>query len=543
MLIALLLVSIVILALAYRFYGAFLCRRCQIDDKHETPAHTRNDGVDYVPTRPSILFGHHFSSIAGGGPIVGPILATMLFGWGPTWLWILAGAIFIGGVHDFGSVIMSMRYRGRTISEITHSLVGVRTGMFFRLFLILALIYVIIVFLDLIASTFKEEPSVATASGWFILCAVLFGLMLRWKGLPWGITLLLFIPATFAGLWIGHLFPANIPTDLLGGNFWLVLIITYCFVAAVLPVNVLLQPRDFLSSIFLYAMMAVGLVGLLFSDADLQAPLFRGFSTGDSNPAYLFPVLFITVACGACSGFHSLVASGTTSKQIDRERHVKPVAYGGMLVEGLLAVFAMACVAILSAGEIKGKDAVTIFANGASVFMTALHIPQEFGREFTALTVSTFLLTTLDTCTRLTRFMISEMLNWEGKAARYLGTLGVVLIPALVVTQKFDGVPPWKALWPLFGATNQMIAGLALVTFLVFLKDRQLAYRFALIPAMFMMITPLTALVLMAMDLSADNWLLPLMSAGMFILGVCVAGMSLKFVFKAESMKPGVARS
>lgn len=541
MLIAILAISIIFLALAYRLMGNFLCRHCQVDDSRKTPAETNYDGVDYVPTRTSILFGHHFSSIAGAGPIVGPVLATMYFGWGPTWLWIVIGAIFFGGVHDFGSILMSLRYRGRTITEITNSLVGQRTAMFFRLFLVLALFYVIIVFLDLTASTFVAAPAVATASGWFILCAVVFGLALRWKGLPWPVTLAIFIPLTFVGLWLGHEFPAIIPEDFLGPvsakSFWLLLIGIYCFSAAVLPVNILLQPRDFLSSIFLYAMMLVGILGLLFSGETLRAPIFSGFNTGMADPGYIFPVLFITVACGACSGFHSLVASGTTSKQIARESDAKPVAYGAMLLEALLAIFAMASVAIISQGDVQGKDPVQIFSIGAAVFMSALHIPEAYGREFTALTVSTFLLTTLDTCARLTRFMLSEMFKWEGASVRYLGTLIVVLVPSLISLQTFDGQPAWKALWPLFGATNQMMAGLALVTFVVFLKDRRLGYRFAMFPAMLMMLTPLTALVFMAMKFSPDNWFLPLISMGMFVLGISVAGMSLKFVFEVDSMK------
>ncbi len=422
---------------------------------------------------------------------------------------------------------MSLRYRGRTVTEITNSLVGPQTGMFFRIFLILSLIYVIIVFLDLTAGAFASSPAVATSSGWFMACAVGFGLVLRSKGLPMWATLTIFIPLTFAGLAVGHFFPA----EGIGKNTWLTLIVVYCFGAAVLPVNVLLQPRDFLSSIFLYAMMLVGVLGLLFSGRTLQAPLFTGFSSAVPNVGYLFPVLFITVACGACSGFHSLVASGTTSKQIERESDAKPVAYGSMLVEGLLAVFALATIAIFSQDDLAGKGPVEIFSSGAAVFMSTFGIPEQIGREFTALTVSTFLLTTLDTCTRLTRFMISEMFGWDGPAARYLGTLGVVIVPALVALQSFDGMPAWKALWPLFGATNQLIAGLALVTFMVFLKDRRIGYHFVMIPALFMMICPLTALVFMAMNFSADNWLIPSISIAMFILGIFVAGMSLKFVF------------
>lgn len=533
MLVALMLASMVLLAVAYRWYGNFLCRRCQVDDRRETPAVTQEDGVDYVPTAPSIVFGHHFSSIAGAGPIVGPVLATMYFGWAPTWVWILIGSIFVGGVHDFGSILMSLRSRGRTISDITRQLIGERTARFFRVFLILALIYVIIVFLDLTASTFAGTPAVATASGWFIVCAVAFGLALRWRGLSFGVTMAIFVPLTFAGLALGHWFPA----DILSHNGWLAVILVYCFVAAVLPVNWLLQPRDFLSSTFLYAMMFVGVLGALFAGESLQAPVFHGWTTPHVNPGFLFPVLFITVACGACSGFHSMVASGTTSKQIRRESDARPVGYGAMLVEGLLAVFAMASVAILSGGDLEGKNAVQVFSLGASRFMAALGIPPELGAEFTALTVSTFLLTTLDTCTRLARFLLQEMFDWESDRGRYTGTLIVLVLPTLLAFQTFDGEPAWKAIWPLFGSTNQLMAALALVTFVVYLRDRKIAYRFALIPAVFMLLTPLVALAFMVADREV-GWLLRGMSLGMFALGVYVAGMSLRFVLRGREEEP-----
>lgn len=529
MLIVILIGSALFLLIAYRSYGRFLTRRCQLDDSRPTPAQQRNDGVDFVPTNASIVFGHHFSSIAGAGPIVGPILATLYFGWGPTLIWILLGAIFIGGVHDFGSTLMSMRNRGRTLSEITRQLIGLRTALFFRIFLILALVYVIIVFLDLTASTFAATPAVATASGWFILSALIFGLVLRKAGLPLWLVLLIFVPVSFAGLAIGHWFPADGPSK----NFWLLAILSYCFVAAILPVNVLLQPRDFLSSMFLYAMMGLGVVGLIFSGQTMVAPVFQGFVTESANPGYLFPVLFITVACGACSGFHSMVASGTTSKQLKRESDSRRVAYGGMLVEGLLAVFALATIAILSLGQIEGKNAVQIFSTGAAVFMSSLGIPQSLGAEFTALTVSTFLLTTLDTCTRLARFLIEELFEWESRFSRIIGTIAVLCLASVFAFQTFDGQPAWKAIWPLFGATNQLMAALALVTFVVYLKDQNIRYRFALIPAAFMLVTPLVALLFMVLDANI-GLALQAVSLAMFLLGIYVSSVSLKFVFKCD---------
>ncbi len=530
MLQVILVLSVLFFVLAYRFYGKFLAARCRSDDGHPTPATTHNDGVDYVPTRTSIVFGHHFSSIAGAGPIVGPIFAAQYFGWGPTWLWILIGSIFVGGVHDYGSTLMSLRFAGRTVSEITRSLVGKGTAQFFRIFLLLTLMYVIIVFADLTAGTFSTEPAVATASGWFVAAAVLFGWLLRRKGARFGRLLLIFVPLTFAGLLVGNL----LPSPALSKNFWLALVLIYSLVAAVLPVDTLLQPRDFLSSTFLFAMLLLGVIGMMITDASFQIPLFEGFTTDKVNPGYLAPMLFITVACGACSGFHSLVASGTTSKQLKRESDAQRVAYGGMLLEGILAVFALATVAILSGADTQGMNPVAVFASGASVFFAHLGVPAELGVEFAALTVSTFLLTTLDTCTRLSRFLLEEFFDWRDQTSRYLGTLLVLIPPAALVFQTFNGEPAWKAIWPMFGSTNQLMAALALVTFVVYLKAKGIRYTFALIPALFMLAMPLLAMGLMALD-PEQSAVLRLLSVGMLVLGVFVAAMSLNFVSRGET--------
>ncbi|MBC2595332.1 carbon starvation protein A [Ruficoccus amylovorans] len=529
MLQVILLLSVLFFVFAYRFYGKFLASRCRSDDSRPTPACTHADGVDYVPTRASIVFGHHFSSIAGAGPIVGPIFAAQYFGWGPTWLWILIGSIFVGGVHDYGSTLMSLRFAGRTVSEITRSLVGKKTAQFFRIFLLLTLMYVIIVFADLTAGTFRTEPAVATASGWFVVAAVIFGWLLR-KGMKFGPLLLVFVPLTFAGLAVGNFFPAPV----LDKNLWLAVVMVYALVAAVLPVDMLLQPRDFLSSTFLFAMLILGVGGMLLTGASFQIPAFEGFITDKVNPGYIAPMLFITVACGACSGFHSLVASGTTSKQLKRESDAQRVAYGGMLLEGVLAVFALATVAILSGADIEGENPVAIFASGASVFFAHLGIPADLGVEFAALTVSTFLLTTLDTCTRLSRFLLEEFFDWRDQTSRYLGTVLVLIPPAALVFQTFNGQPAWQAIWPMFGSTNQLMAALALVTFVVYLKAKGIRYTFALIPALFMLVMPLLAMGLMALD-PAQSGLLRLLSLGMLLLGVFVAAMSLNFVTRGQA--------
>lgn len=519
MLALILLSSCLLCFLAYRYYGKFLTDRCKLDDSKVTPATEKEDGVDYSPTRASVLFGHHFSSIAGAGPIVGPILAAMYFGWGPTWIWILVGAILVGGVHDFGSTLMSVRNGGRSIADTMRGLVGEGAGKLFMLFVVLALVYVIIVFLDLTANTFAKQPAVATASGWFIVVAVIFGFLLRSEKFSLGQLALIFFPLTFVGLAVGHYFPM-VELD---KSVWIWLTLGYCFIAAVLPVGLLLQPRDFLSAGFLYAILGVGLIGMLLSGETIQMPAFSGWES--EKLGMLMPFLFITVACGACSGFHSIVSSGTTSKQIKKESDIRRISYGGMLVEGVLAVFAMGCVAVLTMSEREaGGTPVGIFATGASKFFAAVGIPLQLGAEFAMLAISTFLLTTLDTCTRLTRFLIEELFSWRSEASRYLGTALALSLPCILVFQQFPGTdgtlqPAWKAIWPLFGATNQLLAALALLTFVVYLKASKVGYRFALLPALVMIVMPMTALALMVQKFGITT-LLGGTSAGMFVLGL-----------------------
>lgn len=519
MLALILLSSCLLCFLAYRYYGKFLTDRCKLDDSTVTPATEKEDGVDYSPTRASVLFGHHFSSIAGAGPIVGPILAAMYFGWGPTWIWILVGAIMVGGVHDFGSTLMSVRNGGRSIADTMRGLVGEGAGKLFMLFVVLALVYVIIVFLDLTANTFAKQPAVATASGWFIVVAVIFGFLLRSNKFSLGQLALIFFPLTFVGLAVGHYFPM-VELD---KSVWIWLTLGYCFIAAVLPVGLLLQPRDFLSAGFLYAILGVGLIGMLLSGETIQMPAFSGWES--EKLGMLMPFLFITVACGACSGFHSIVSSGTTSKQIKKESDIRRISYGGMLVEGVLAVFAMGCVAVLTMSEREaGGTPVGIFATGASKFFAAVGIPLQLGAEFAMLAISTFLLTTLDTCTRLTRFLIEELFSWRSEASRYLGTALALSLPCILVFQQFPGAdgtlqPAWKAIWPLFGATNQLLAALALLTFVVYLKASKVGYRFALLPALVMIVMPMTALALMVEKFGITT-LLGGTSACMFVLGL-----------------------
>ena len=460
---------------------------------------------------------------------MGPILAAMYFGWGPTWLWILFGAAFVGGLHDYGAAFISVRTGGKSIAEAMRGIVGQRTGRLFALFVLFALLYVVIVFLDLTASTFSATPEVATASTWFILVALAFGFVLGRSSLPFPAKIIIFVPVTYAGLAIGHFFPA----PELSPNSWALLIIGYCFVAAILPVQVLLQPRDFLSSTFLYVLMLAGVLGVVFSSNAIQIEMYTSWNPKETGA--LVPILFITVACGACSGFHSIVSSGTTSKQFSSENDIRKVNYGGMLVEGILAVFAMGTIAILTEAERSAAGTpVAIFANGAGKFMSSLGIPESLAVEFSLLAVSTFLLTTLDTCTRLSRFILEEFLQVRSARTRYLGTAVVLVLPAIAVFQTINGMPAWRAIWPLFGSTNQLMAAMALLTFLVFLKNKKLKYGFIIPAVAIMVVMPLLALILMATDYGPLS-LLGSISLIMLLLGGFVTFMSLKFVVSEKS--------
>ncbi len=531
MLIAILLTTCVLCAIAFKYYGNFLNKRCRIDDDTPTPAHTNEDGVDFVPTRAAVVFGHHFSSIAGTGPIVGPVFAGIYFGWGPAWLWIILGCIFVGGVHDFGSTLLSLRNSGRSIAEVSTRLIGPWTGRLFMIFVLAALIYVLVVFLDLTAENFMAKPAVATASGWFILSALIFGFISTRTKIPFGISLLIFVPLTFLGLWFGHVFPAPDAQKFI----WIVVLLSYCLIAAVMPVNILLQPRDFLSAFFLYAILLSGIGGVVFGVPAIEGEFFKGWYNETANPGYLVPGLFIIIACGACSGFHSIVSSGTTSKQINKETDVRKISYGAMLVEGILATLSLGTVIVLTSTDIAkvGGNPNLVFAGGFAKFLSAFGIPTEIGIEFALLGLTTFLLTTLDTCTRLCRFILEELLEWRSELSRYLGTSLVLILPAFFALQTFDGQPAWKAVWPMFGATNQLLAGLALVTIVVFLRSQKIKAGFATIPAVIMLIMPLSALLILMQSFGPKS-VIGMSSIVMFGLGLLVAVMAFRLLTTRE---------
>lgn len=488
--------------LAYLTYGRFLKKHFELNNKNHPPSLHMYDGVDYVPAPVPVLFGHHFSSIAGAGPVLGPIIAGIAFGWGPVWLWIVFGSIFIGGIHDFSSLVISLRNRGHSIAEIANIYMSKRAYHLMLAFIWLLLVYVLTVFMDLTASTFKLNAGVATSSILFILLAVFFGFAIYRLKWPLKISSVFFVAFLFFFVWLGQRMPLdNIPA-ILGdkAKTWDIVLIVYCFIASIAPVWILLQPRDYLCSFLLYASLIAGFFGILLGGLPLNYPVFTGWSSSEIGP--IFPILFVTVACGAISGFHSIVSSGTTSKQIKKETDALPIGYGGMLIEGLVAIIALSTVMVVGKNSsLSGAAPLEIYGEGIARFLSIFGVPEKFGFSFGLLTLSAFILTTLDTATRLARYIFQEFFNMEGKKNRYLATLVTLFLPAVFVLiniRDLGGniIPAWKIIWPVFGATNQLMAGLALMITAVWLKKKGKHFWFVAIPMVFMLAMTLWALLL-----------------------------------------------
>lgn len=550
-LLALLLGSSVALLLAYKYYGAFLNKAFAIDNKNKVPAYSMQDDVDFVPTNPFVVFGHHFSSIAGAGPIVGPVLAALYFGWLPALLWIILGSIFVGGVHDLGSLLASMRHKAGNIADIARDYMGTFAGKLFLLFIYLALLYVIIVFLDLTALTFTEEGNVATSSNLFILLAVAFGLSTRiFKKLTFRNQLIIFLPLLFLAIAAGEWYPITGVPELFGSQkfFWSTMLLAYCFIASIVPVWALLQPRDFLSSFLLYAAIAGGAIGILIGvlqgnvalEAQWPALVYESQLTemGITPLGMIFPVLFITIACGACSGFHSMVSAGTTARQVKSENDAFKIGYGAMLVEGLVAVISLTTVVVLAFQKESFGSPLSVFANGVGTFLSSLGLEKTTGTHFAYLAISTFLLTTLDTCTRISRYIIQDIFAWKNTDAskRFLSTTLAVAVPAIFAFMTLSDkagnpIPLWKAIWPIFGASNQLLAALTLLAVTIWLKRTGRRYLFALVPMLIMLSVTLTALALMFYEQGFN--LLGSIALGLFILGLLI----LKESWSAFSLK------
>lgn len=520
--IELVLIAVLMYVVAYRLYGNFLVKRLEVNNNNPTPSHTMNDGVDYCPAKPPVLLGHHFASIAGAGPIVGPVIAAG-FGWVPVYLWILFGAVFIGGVHDFSSIISSVRHQSKSIGFIIQTYIGESGKKLFLLFSWATLILVIAVFTIIVADTFTHIPSSATSSVLFIVLAIIFGLAIYRFKVPLTIGTIIGVILLFLCIVAGYYFPIQLDT-----LWWQLILFAYIFAASVTPVWILLQPRDYLNSFLLYALMIGGLVGVFFAAPSINIPSFSSFSL--DKVGYLFPALFVTVACGAISGFHSLVGSGTTAKQLDKETDARIVGYGGMLIEGLLAVLSLTAVASMVNKEfidiLVNKGPVPAFSLGVARFLNAipfLNISVEAGQTFSALAVSAFALTSLDTATRLARFMFQEFFEVKDqpdkKSAfqnRFVAT-GITVAVGAALT--FSGQT--MSIWPVFGSANQLLAALALLALTAWIAYLRKGILFVMIPMLFMFAVTLTSLgMLVITNFNSANYTLSVISLLLFLLAV-----------------------
>ncbi|MBR4743805.1 MAG: carbon starvation protein A [Oscillospiraceae bacterium] len=516
----LLIIAIVCLALGYLFYGKWLTKTWGVgENTEETPAHTLEDGIDYVPAKAPVLMGHHFSSIAGAGPITGPITAASLgFGWLACVIWIVIGGIFVGGVHDFGALFASVRHGGKSIGEIISANMSRRAKRLFIVFAYLTLILVVAAFAAIVAGTFGNTNSageavaeaaaatnaqVAMVSILFIVIAIIFGFLVYRRNLPMGVSTIIGIVAIVVIMIIGM----NWHPISLSYNTWMWIVGIYIAVASIAPVWILLQPRDYLSSFLLYAMLIVAIFAVIAARPSLSSlPVYK--SAESTSP--VFPVLFTTIACGACSGFHSLVSSGTTSKQLDKEKDARPIAYGGMLLECVLAVLTLCAVAFAYSWNANNPDSAlkgaTMIFGGGIAHMVETAIPGSFNimNTLLVLTYSAFCLTSLDTATRLARFMFQEFWidatkgetpkNVSGAkkflANPYVATIITVVLGILL------GLKGYAKIWALFGSANQLLAALGLLAVAAWLGNIGKKRAMVVIPMFFMLCVTIASLVI-----------------------------------------------
>ncbi|MEN6384289.1 MAG: carbon starvation CstA family protein [Phycisphaerales bacterium] len=513
MIISILLIAMGTLFLGYRFYGRIFSKQLQLDDKNPTPATTINDGVDYVPAKMPLLLGQHFSAIAAAGPIVGPVLAGLWFGWLPAFIWLIVGAIFIGSVHDFYSLAASIRHKAASIGEIVKQYTPKSVHISFLIFVWLTLIYVIIAFTDITANTFKTAvqgeafgSAVAASSFLYLVLAVVMGVLLYRFKLNLTIATIIFVPLVLFIVWYGPRCPQSV-LDFLGSfsvKQWDIILLVYCFIASIIPMWLLLQPRGYLGGWMLYAVIIVGFIGAFSGKFPVQYPAVNldGIKSL-SNGKLLIPTLFITVACGACSGFHGVVSSGTTSKQLAKEKDAMPIGFGAMLLESLVGVLALITVMILPKGdELTKADPNLIYANGIARYLGLVGIKFQLAFPFALLVFSTFVYDTLDVCTRLARYIFQELTGLKNRTGAVIAAIASLLLPLLfLMLTKEKG---YLVAWPIFGSSNQLLAALILLGISLWLIKTGKNAIYAIVPMIFMIVMTLWSLV---------NLIIPFISA------------------------------
>ena len=516
----------------YRFYARHLGARIfQLDPTKSTPAHDMNDGVDYVPCRRAILFGHHYASIAGLAPMLGPAIA-VIWGWLPGMLWVVLGTLFIGAVHDFGALVVSMRHKGLSVGKVAEDLIGRRAKSIFLLIILFLICLVMGVFVRTIAGLFTAAFYPESVFPTFFLMGV--AMIIGWrvykhsahigKATAIGFTLMMI------SIWVG----LQIARPDLTADSWILILLGYALAASILPVWLLLQPRDYLNSLLLYLGLGTAYLGFFLLMPDFSAP---AVSANPAGAPPIFPFVFIVIACGAVSGFHGLVSSGTTSKQIDKETDAVFIGYGGMVGESLLGLLAvLACTAGFRSVEAWSahysswdaasglSEKMRAFIEGAALFITKLGLPMDLAQAFIALVAVSFALTSLDSGTRLLRYNIGEIANSIGVpqlGGRYVASIIAVALIGFFAFYQIDGQPAGLALWSLFGSTNQVLGALTLLTISIYLRQRGRNYWYTAVPMAFMMVMTVTAMLLdLKKYTSGGQVLLTFVALSIFLLSL-----------------------
>ncbi len=498
--------------IGYRFYGGLLDKDViQPDDSNPPPSLEQNDGVDYVPSKPLVLFGHNFASIAGAGPVIGPIVAMHHFGWAVTICWILIGNVFIGAVHDYVTLMVSVRNRGSSIADIAEGSMGGHAKTVFSVFLLLAMLLVIAVFGVVAAKTLIAQPQTVFPTFAIIPISIFMGWAIYKRSANLTGVSIIGVMCLLLSIYVGFRFPVELPQEVFGFTslkIWFVVLLAYAAIASVTPVQVLLQPRDYLSTYILFGSMSLGIIGLLWVRPELNTPAFLGGYSEGQGP--IWPMLFVLVACGAVSGFHSLVAGGTTSKQLAKESEGRFISYGGMLTEGVVAVVTVLLVGgglywvAPATGNIdmqtlgfretlKSGGWILAFGNGYGNIVSQMLpiLGFSISSMIAVLALNTFVLTTLDSGVRITRFITQEALGKKSPflCDKYFAT-GIIVFLAYLIGAT-DG---WQKIWPIFGATNQLIAAVALFVISSYLIGIRKPSKYTLYPAVFMIFTTIGAL-------------------------------------------------
>ncbi len=522
-------ISIILFWAGFVFYARLLERVWEVNPTHSTPAFSKYDGVDYIPARHwTILFGHHFASIAGAGPIIGPVIAAMLWGWLPALIWIVIGCIFLGGVHDFSALMLSLRHDGKSIADVTQRILNFKSKMVFSAFVFLSLILVMAVFSAVTAKTLMNEPGLVIPTFGLIFVAILVGLMMykwRWNQL---IATIIGVALLFGLLILGNHIPIVINAiDPL--KIWIIILLVYAFIASVLPVNILLQPRDYLSTFILFFGLLFGYTGLVLTRPQMHTPAFISWT---ARQGYLWPMLSVIVACGAISGFHSLIAGGTTSKQLANEGEARRIGYGAMILEGILALLALLCVTAglywtQGSGEagliypqlMKGGDWIGTFSAGFGRITRP--ILGSLGTISAAVMLNAFVMTTLDSATRINRYITEELfgdgLRIKIFRNRYFSTSVIICLTLWLALGN------WKIIWPIFGTANQLVAALVLLVVSAYLAGVRKVTKITILPTIFMLITTFTALIWQGIRcFRQQNILLFIITALLFILAVFI---------------------